>query len=243
MNEFLKPPVPEYTIKIPSTGQPIKVRPFLVGEERLLLMALESQDETVIIDTTKQIIKKCIVDEDAKVDVDKLPFFDVDYLFIALRAKSVGEDISITYTCNADHEGETCGASFPAKIDISNVAIDKKDIPDLITIPGNIKVKLKYPSYSQVKAIFDEENELTQKIKLIVASIEYVLNGEKMVTLKDVTEAELFTFIENLTQESFIQFENWVDNFPTFLVKSTAKCSKCGNSYNLEHRDFDRFFV
>jgi hypothetical protein len=242
MNELLKPTVPEYTIKIPSTGQPIKVRPFLVGEERLLLMALESGDADTIIDTTKQIIKKCIIDEDVKVDVDKLPFFDVDYLFIALRAKSVGEDINITYTCNADHEGEHCGATFPATIDISNVTIEKIDMPDLVEIPGNIKIKLKYPSYSQVKAIYEDDINLTKKIKLIVASIEYVLNGEKMVTLKDVTEADLTVFVENLTQESFEKLEYWVDNFPSFLVESTATCEKCGNSYDLRYTDFDRFF-
>src|SRR5688572_15681983 len=132
MIELLKPPVPEYTLTIPSTGQPIKVRPFLVGEERLLLMALEAGDANSIINTTKQIIKSCIVDEDIDIDVDKLPFFDIDYLFIALRAKSIGEAIDITYTCNADHEGEHCGSSFPAKIDISNVRVDKLDIPDMV---------------------------------------------------------------------------------------------------------------
>lgn len=237
------PPVPEYTLKIPSTGQPIKVRPFLVGEERLLLMALESDDPNTIIDTTKQIIKRCIIDEDVKIDVDKLPFFDVDYLFIALRAKSVGEDINITYTCNADHEGGRCNATFPAKIDISNVRIKKEEIPDIVEVPGNIKIKLKYPNYSQVKAIYDGPDNISKKIKLIVASIEYVLNGSKMVTLKDVTEAELTTFVESLTQESFRQLENWVDNFPSFVVESTATCSKCGTSYNLEYKDFDSFFV
>jgi hypothetical protein len=243
MNELLKPAVPEYTLKIPSTGQDIKVRPFLVGEERLLLMALESDDAHTIIDTTKQIIKKCIIDEDVVVDVDKLPFFDIDYLFIALRAKSVGEAIDINYTCNADHNGERCGATFPAKIDISNVRIEEKEVPDLIEIPGNIKVKLKYPSYSQVKTIYANENDLTKKIKLIVASIEYVLNGKKTVTLKDVTEDELVTFVESLTQESFKQFEMWVDNFPNFVVESTATCHKCGNAYDLRYEDFDSFFV
>jgi hypothetical protein len=244
MNELLKPPVPEYTIKIPSTGKEVKVRPFLVGEERLLLMALEGKDEQSILDTTKQIVSRCIIDDDVKIDVDKLPFYDVDYLFIALRAKSIGENVDINWICRADVDGEECGTTFPAKIDISNVIIEKnEEIKDIVDLPNQMKIKLKVPSYTAVKSILDDSNTLDQKIRLIVASIEYIQNRDQIITLKDVTENDYRLFVEGLTQEHFRKLEMWVDNFPSFLVQQEAACPKCGFNHSLRFDDLDRFFI
>ena len=102
--------VPTYDVTLPSSGKEIRIRPFLVKEEKLLLMAVESKDSENIIKTTKQVINNCIVSGD--IDLDKIPFFDVDYLFIALRAKSIGEKIEVNYRCNNNVGGQPCNGVF-----------------------------------------------------------------------------------------------------------------------------------
>jgi hypothetical protein len=118
--------LPIYELTIPSSGKQIKVRPFVVKEEKILLMASESNDDLEIINTTIQTIKNCIVEGD--VNVEKLPFFDIDYLFIALRAKSIGETVDMTFICNNQIEDESiCGNKFEAPIDIGKVTVIKDD--------------------------------------------------------------------------------------------------------------------
>lgn len=233
---------PTYEIKIPSTGKLITIRPFLVKEEKLLLMALQSNDERDIINTTKQVIRNCIIDDE--VDVDKLPFFDIDYLFIALRAKSVGESIEIKFTCNNRVEGERCGHVFPARIDVSNCKVIKDEsISNEITLSGGMKVKMKYPSYAVMKTILDDEASMNKKIKIIVGSIDYIQDKDKVYSAKDVSKDELTSFVEGLTQEQFRKLEVFVDSFPSFVVTTEAKCDKCGFDHRLEYRDFSSFFV
>lgn len=228
---------PTYELTIPSSGKKINVRPFLVREEKLLLMALESKDPRDAIDTTKQVIKACILDEG--INVDKLPFFDIDYLFIALRAKSVSETVNVTFTC----EINDCGAQFPATIDIANVKVDGIGaVSNEVSLPGLIKVKLKYPNYTQVKSVLDDDHVLNKKTKLIIASIDTIIDKEKVHTEKDFTPQDLMTFVEALPRSEYVKFERWVDSFPTFHVESNAKCTKCGYDHKIDYRDFDSFF-
>ena len=109
--------VPTYELTIPSDKKKIKVRPFSVKEEKLLLIALESENMTDVANTVKQVINNCIVS--GEVDVDKLPFFDIDYMFIFLRAKSVGDTVEVKMTCNNVVDGNKCGEVFGADMDIS----------------------------------------------------------------------------------------------------------------------------
>lgn len=234
--------LPIYDLKLPSDGREIKVRPFLVKEEKLLLIALESKENLDIINTTKQIVNNCIISKG--VNVDNLPFFDIDYLFIALRAKSVGENIDIRFTCNAQTENGMCGAQFMAKIDIANCKVIKDEkVEQNIPIAPYVSVRMKYPSYAAVKSIYEDGAVMDKKIDLIVASVEYIQEREKVTTLKDMTKQELRDFIENLTNQQFKKLEYFVDNFPTFVITSEAKCEACGTTHNLEYKDFTSFFV
>ena len=108
--------LPVYELKLPSNNKQVKIRPFLVREEKLLLMAVESNDESEIINTTKQVINNCLIDSD--VNIDALPFFDVDYMFVFLRAKSVGDNVEVQLTCNNETPEGICGNRFPAMVDI-----------------------------------------------------------------------------------------------------------------------------
>ena len=233
---------PLYELKLPSNGQTIKVRPFLVKEEKLLLMAVESNDENEIINVTKQIINNCIVE--GKVNVDALPFFDIDYLFIALRAKSVSESIEVKFTCNNIVESNKCENIFPANIDISNCGIViNPDVVNPINLGNNMSVKMKYPSYTAMKKLLNKDNVLNKKINIIVESIEYVQNKENVYTSKDMTKDELTQFIEGLTQNQFREIEKFIDNFPSFVVLAEANCNKCGFNHKLQYKDFASFFV
>lgn len=234
--------LPTYKVKLPSSGKEVTIRPFTVKEEKLLLMALQSQDERDIINTTKQVITNCLVNGDIK--VDSLPFFDVDYLFIALRGKSVGETVDVSFKCNNTVDGNTCGNIFDTKIDIANVKMIKDDTIDpKIKVSPTILVKMRYPNYQDMKIIMDSDTELNKKIHMIVASIEYIQEKEKVYTLKDMTRDELYKFVEGLTQDQFKKLEYFVDNLPTFVVTANAKCKKCGFNHSLEYNDFTSFFV
>jgi hypothetical protein len=233
--------VPTYDITLPSNGKTIVIRPFLVKEEKLLLMAVESQDNENIIKTTKQVINNCIVAGD--VDIDKLPFFDIDYIFIALRAKSIGEKIETSYVCNNLVDDQKCGGVFETEIDISNCVIDKKeDIETDIVLSNKLSMKMKYPTYSIMKTIMSNENNFGKKIRIIASCIERITNSDKIYSSKDFSKEELIAFIDGLTREQFVKLEKFVDNLPTFHIESEATCPKCGYLHKINYTDFTRFF-
>lgn len=233
--------VPVYTIKLPSSGKEIKVRPFNVKEEKLLLMAAESDSLEDIVTTVKQVINNCIVRGDF--NIDKAPFFDVDFLFIFLRAKSIGESVEVNLTCNNTLEnGMRCGHTFPTQMDISKHEVMFND-----RIKGDIKldaingVRMKYPTYSLVKQL-DDTPEIEKKTKVILNSIEHIYDKNGVYSAKDYSTKELQDFIEGLTEEKYKKLEEWVDNFPTFVVKLIADCPKCGFHHEVRYSDFADFF-
>ena len=232
--------VPIYELLLPSSGKPIKVRPFIVKEEKLLLQALESKDDLQIIETTKQIVNNCILSED--VDVEKLPFFDVDYLFIALRAKSVGEAIEVSFRCNNRVEDTKCNFVFQAAIDISNIEVDNLNIDKKIPLTDKVLVKMKYPSYDVMKRLNDKEDDITSKVKVIAASIDMIVEGDKIYSPKDYSKEEFEAYIESFTEAQFKKLSNFVDNFPRFKVIANNKCPKCGFNHRIAYDDFTSFF-
>lgn len=231
--------VPTYELTIPSTKKVIKVRPFTVREEKLLLIALESKDAEEIIKTVKQIITNCIIE--GSVDISKAPFFDIDYMFIFLRAKSIGNTVEVKMTCNNIVDGDMCGNSFSADMDISKCDIVGDDVNDDIKLDGGKGVKMKYPNYSQMKHI-ELGNEVDAKINTVINSIDYIYDKEQMYSSKDYSKAELRHFVESMTEEKFRKLEAFVDNFPTFAVVLEKQCNKCGFEHKVRYTDFYDFF-
>lgn len=233
--------VPIYTVKIPSSGAEIKVRPFSVKEEKLLLMASESDNIDDIITTSKQVLSNCLISGEA--NFDKLPFFDIDFLFIFLRAKSIGETVDVKLTCNNTLEdGNRCGHTFPTKMDISNCEIVTDDsISWDIKLDKNSGVKMKYPSYSLVKKLEGVE-EADKKTTIIINSIEHIYDKKGVYSAKDYSSQELRDFIEGLTEENYKKLQAFVDNFPTFVVRIEADCPKCNYHHTVRYSDFTDFF-
>jgi hypothetical protein len=234
---------PTYELTIPSTGKTVMVRPFLVKEEKILLMAAASDDDMEIVNTTKQIIQNCILNND--VDVEKLPFFDIDYLFIALRAKSIGEKIDMRFTCNnvIGEQKEVCNHVFIAPVDIAKARIVKDDtISMTVPITDKITIKLKYPTYSVMRMIKDEDGTMERKIKVLINCIDQIVNRDIVTSAKDYSKDELRTFIESFTEEQFTKLSEFVENFPSFVVDLDAECGKCGFNHHIEYTDYASFF-
>jgi len=233
---------PTYYIKLPSSGQKIRIRPFLVKEEKILLIAAESKDTNEIINATKQVISNCILDND--VNINDLVFFDVDYLFIALRAKSVGETIEMNFVCNNVVDDNKCGNIFPVALDISNAEIIQNlEVKDKIDLDNGIGAKMKYPKYSVMKQIVDDENQMDKKHRMIYSSIDYIYNKDKIFSSKEFSREDFDKFIEGLTKTQFEKLEGWVDNFPTFAITAEKDCSKCGHHHSIKYDEFTSFFL
>jgi len=233
--------LPVYDFTIPSSGKVIRVRPFTVKEEKLLLMAIESKVAADIIATVKQVINNCVQDD---IDVDKLPFFDIDYMFIFLRAKSVGDQVAVSLTCNNVLEnGEECGNVFEVEADVSNVELIRHDgVSDDIKLGPASGVKMRYPNYGIMRKL-EELPEIDKKTHIIVSSIDYVYDKTGMHSYKDYTTDELKDFVEGLTEENYKKLERYVDLFPSISGKIEADCPKCGFHHNVRYTEFYDFFI
>lgn len=232
--------LPAYEVTIPSSGKTIRARPFTVKEEKMLLMAVESRVQSEIITTVRQVINNCLLDGD--VDVDKMPFFDVDYLFTFLRGKSVGEAVEVNLTCNNVVDSEVCGQEFKAEMDIAKVELITQDISNDIKLGPAAGVKMRYPNYSIMRKV-EELPEIDKKTFIIVSSIEYVYDKDGMHSFKDYTTDELKDFVEGLTEENYKKLEDYVDKFPVVAAKIEATCPKCGFEHKVRYTDFFDFFI
>ena len=233
--------LPAYDFVIPSSKKTIRVRPFTVKEEKMILMAVESKVPADIIATVKQVINNCILDGD--LDVDKMPFFDIDYIFIFLRAKSVGETVAVKLTCNNVVDDKTCGNEFMAEMDISNVELIQYDgVQNDIKLGPASGVRMRYPNYSIMRKI-EELPQIDKKTHIIVSSIDYVYDSKGMHSYKDYTTDELKEFVEGLTEENYKKLESYVDKFPTVAAKIETTCTKCGFNHKVRYTDFFDFFI
>jgi hypothetical protein len=233
--------LPTYELTIPSSQEVIIVRPFSVKEEKLLLMAMESKDVDEIIKTVKQIINNCVIKGD--VNIDKLPFFDIDYMFVFLRAKSVGDTVEVSLTCNNVVDNRPCGNVFEADLNVGKTeVINKEGITNDIKLSAQQGVKMKYPNYGSMKRV-EEGNPLDVKTNIIVNSIDYIYDKDGMYSWKDYSKEELKEFVEGLTEENYNKLQDFVDNFPTINALLEATCNKCGFHHKVRYTDFYDFFT
>lgn len=233
--------LPTYDLTLPTSGETIKIRPFNVREEKLLLIALESKDQNEITNTVKQIVNNCIVS--GKFDVNKSPFFEVDFIFIFLRAKSIGEKVAVKLTCNNVIENKKCGNVFPAELDISNCElVTDNTVPDFINLGSGKGVKMKYPGYGAMKRI-DGGMDIDRAVNVVVSSIDYITDGDEIHSAKDYSKEDLNDFVMSLSEENFRKLEEYTENFPTFAVRVEATCNKCGFEHKVRYNNFADFFL
>ena len=234
--------VPTYEIELPVSKTKIKYRPFLVKEQRNLLMAIESSESTTIQQNIKDILYNCTLTEG--VNIEKLPIIDVEYYFVNLRAKSVGEVVESRYRCNNVVDDVECGNIMEKEVDLTQIQVQiNEDISSEIILTPNISVKLKYPEFGIVKDSLQYENINDVTFHMIAQSIEYIYDGEQFYYATESTPEELMEFVEGLNQEQFSKIENFFNNLPKLKETLDIKCSKCGFDHKIEVEGLESFFV
>jgi len=202
---------PTYELELPSTGKPIKYRPFLVREEKLLVLAMESEDSKQITNAIKTVIKNCI--ETRGIKVEALPTFDIEYLFLNIRGKSVGEEVELSIICPDD--GKT---TVPVKILLDDIVVVKNpEHNNKIKLDDSLMMEMKYPSLDQfIKSNFDfnSDDVVNQSFDLISSCIDKIYNEEEVWDTRDVTKKELEEFLDQMNSNQFKQIEKFFETMP-----------------------------
>ena len=214
---------PTYELELPSTGKPINYRPFLVKEEKLLVLALESEDNKQITTAIKTVIKSCISTKGIKVET--LPTFDIEYLFLNIRGKSVGEELEVNIICPDDEVTEV-----PVTIDLDEIQVQKSDDhTNRIQIDSNIMMEMKYPSLDQfIKNNFDfkEGNQMDQSFDLIASCIDKIYTEDEVWSTADCTKKEVKEFLESMNSSQFKDIEKFFETMPKLQHTITVKNPK-----------------
>ena len=230
---------PTYELALPSTGKKIKYRPFLVREEKVLIIAMESEDEKQIAEAVKDVISNCIITRNVK--VDELSTFDIEYLFLNIRGKSVGEDVEVLVTCPDD--GET---QVPTVINLDEIKVQKgKGHSRDIVLDDALTMRMKYPSMEQfIKNNFGA-TELTVEstFEVISSCIEQVFNEEESWSTSDCTKKELNEFLEQLSSKQFKEIENFFETMPKLSHTVTVKNPNTGVVSEIVLEGLNAFFA
>ena len=214
---------PTYELELPSTEKTIRYRPFLVKEEKLLVIALESEDNKQITNAIKTVIKNCILTKDIKVET--LPTFDIEYLFLNIRGKSVGEEVEVNIICPDDNE-----TNAKVSINLDDIKVQKnEEHTNKIKVDGSIMMEMKYPSLEQfIKTNFDfkNENAMEQSFDLIASCIDKIYTQEEVWSTADVTKKELTEFLDQMNSSQFKEIEKFFETMPKLSHKIIVKNPK-----------------
>ena len=229
---------PRYELTLPSTDLKVQYRPFLVKEEKILFMALESGDEQEMQNATKDILKLVTFN---KIDVEQLPTFDVEYIFLQVRAKSVGEIAKFKIICPDDKE--TYGE---VEVDVSKVEVqvdDKHTNNVVLDEKRKLGVVMKYPN---MKVLYSTSNIKEMKyddiMKLVIGCVDYIYEGEKNYPTKESTTEELQSFFENLSQDQFVSMRKFFESMPRLRHTTKVKNPKTGIESTVTFSGLQDFF-
>ena len=204
---------PTYELKLPSSSKKVRYRPFLVKEEKILIIALESKNQSEITTAVTEVLKKCILTKG--VDVDNLPTFDIEYLFLNIRAKSIGEDIKLTVTCQDDMKTKVPVTIYVDEIKISKPRGHTKDV----VLDDNMTLRMKYPSLNQfIENNFDTDDEVKTMVdktfNVVADCMDTVFTGEDAWDANDYTPTERIQFIEQLNSQQYKKVEKFFSTMP-----------------------------
>jgi len=224
---------PTYELVLPSTEQTIQYRPFLVKEEKLLVIALESEDNKQITTAIKAVLKNCVLTKGIK--VEQLPTFDIEFLFLNIRGKSVGEQLEVNIVCPDDETTQVT-----VDIDLDDIEVERNDDhTKQIKLDENLMMEMKYPSLDQfIKNNFDfnENNQMDQSFQLIASCIDKIYNDEEVWATADCTKKEVNEFLEQMNSGQFKQIETFFESMPKLkhVIKVTNPKTKVESDVVLE---------
>ena len=224
---------PTYELELPSTGATVKYRPFLVKEEKVLVIALESEDNKQITTAIKAVLKNCIITKGIK--VERLPTFDIEYLFLNIRGKSVGEELEVNVICPDDEKTQV-----PVTINLDEIKVDKsEDHSNKIKLDSSIMMEMKYPSLDEfIKNNFDfnSKNAMEQSFDLIASCIDKIYTEDEVWATADCTKKEIKDFLEQMNSSQFKEIEKFFETMPklSHTIKVTNPKTKVESDVVLE---------
>jgi hypothetical protein len=237
--------IPMYELKLISSNKNVRYRPFLVKEQKLFLMAAESDDPKETIRAIRQVVQNCVLDE---IDIDSLPMFDLEWLFLNLRARSVEEVVQLKYRCNnkvENGEGEEVKCTGLVEYDLNLLEVQPTLNPEhnkKIQITENLGICMKYPSFDLVEK-YENKNENEVVMDILVDCIDYIFDKEQIYYAKDSSREELQEFVDNLQQKDLEKIKKFFDTVPELKKELHFDCPKCGYKDEIVIKGLQNFFV
>ncbi len=225
-----------YELTIPSTKQKVKFRPYLVKEQKSLMIAQESDEVNVMVNTLKQVIKDCVLDD---IDVDSLAVFDIEYLFLQIRSKSSGEDVQLEFTCPQCQEQKTI-----LKFNIADINVTfPKDSSNKIQLNDEIGIVLKYPTIDMLGGIdLDNQSDIASIFKVMIASLDMIYDKTEVYNAKDHTKEELNEFFDGMNTDQLKKVVDFFNNLPKLKQNVDFTCPKCGKETHTVLEGLSSFF-
>ena len=198
---------PTYRLTLPSTGEEIQYRPFLVKEQKLLMMAQESEEDQQIVDAVTSLVKTCTFD---KIDADNSPMFDVEYIFLQIRGKSVGEKVQLRLVCPDDEK-----TTVETEVDINDIAVQMTDNhTNEVKITDTVKIFLNYPVLKDMKGLMSNTSQMEQMFIMLTRCVHEIHYDEQIFNKIDISEKDINEFIDQLTTDQFEGITNFFDTMP-----------------------------
>ena len=224
-----------YELELPSTGEKLKYRPFLVKEQKLLMIAQESEDDKQIESAFAQILNDCVLDD---IDPYKMPMFDIEYIFLRVRAKSVGEKVKLNLLCPDDEK-----TRVDVEIDLEQVNVQVKDEhTNVIDLTGDVKLIMRYPTLKDMSG-FDAAGEVSNIFNMIRRCVHEVHDGETIYNRVDISEKELDEFIESMSTDNFDDLTNFFSSMPKLIHEIEVKNPKTKKKSKIPVEGFQSFFA
>ena len=223
---------PKYELTVPSSGEVIRHRPFLVKEEKVLMMAAETGEQKDTINALVDTIKACV---ESDFDVNKLTTFDVEYIFLQLRSKSIGETTKINLKC------KECGTENPVSVNLNEIKIDMPKIEKHIKLQDDIAVDLDYPTFNDILQFGTEITGTEMAFKLLTKCIIAIHSGEERIVVKYVQESELIEFMESMNTEQFTKLRSFIDEMPKLQHNVSFCCKNCASANDMLVEGLDSF--
>lgn len=230
---------PIYTTVIPSTKESIKFRPFLVKEQKTLLLAQQSEDINVMADTLKDVIRLCVK---SNIDVEKLAIFDLEYIFSQIRAKSVGENVELLFSCD-DCTDEK--ARVKISIDLTKLKVETDPLHQTkLDLFDDVGIVMKYPSINVLNVLekYGVDAEIDLVFDIVCQCIDYIYDSKEVYRADEQTKEELTTFVNNLTTDQFNKIESFFETMPKLRQKVNYTCPMCSKEHNKVLEGLNSFF-
>ena len=234
-----KPPVPTYELTVPSTGKTIKYRPFLVKEEKVLLIAMESEDEKMIRDAVIDILKNCVLTRGVK--VEQFAMFDIEYIFLKIRSKSVGERVEMNLLCKDDNE-----TRVTYELDLETVQVNFPEGHDKkIMLDENSGIVMKYPGFEQfIKTQILQKNPSTEEVfEIVIDSVDKIFEGEEVWESSTTSKKEITDYIDGLTTAQFEKIQKFFITMPKLSHNIKIKNPNTGVESEYEIEGLVNFFA